>query len=136
VFDFSLLGKNTLSNFLRSDCCMSKHVQVYFHDESEAEAFKATLAKYSTQDVFIDEIEHDDGRILVMPTPPATSSAPGAPPVKVSEKSADMAFGFESSDDNRPRRAVVDFKVAASDYEAVLEEARNSDGLLDQANVQ
>ncbi|MGM0524559.1 MAG: hypothetical protein ACQER2_11005 [Bacillota bacterium] len=112
---------------------MSKHVQVYFHDESEAEAFKATLAKYSTQDVFIDEIEHDDGRILVMPTPPATSSAP---PVKVSEKSADMAFGFESSDDDRPRRTVVDFKVAASDYEAVLEEARNSDGLLDQANVQ
>ena len=115
---------------------MSKHVQVYFHDESEAEAFKATLAKYSTQDVIIDEIEHDDGRILVMPTPPATSSAPGAPPVKVSEKRADMAFGFEPTDDDRPRRTVVDFKVAEADYEAVLEEARNSDGLLDQANVQ
>lgn len=115
---------------------MSKHVQVYFHDESEAEAFKATLAKYSTQDVFIDEMEPNDGRTLVMPTPPATSSAPGAPPVKLSEKSADMTFGFEPSDDDRPRRAVVDFKVAESDYEAVLEEASKSDGLLDQANVQ
>ncbi|GEM05812.1 hypothetical protein HMI01_28000 [Halolactibacillus miurensis] len=114
---------------------MSKHVQVYFHDESEAEAFKATLAKYSTQDVFVDEIEHDDGRILVMPTPPATSSAAGVPPVKVSEKSAGMAIGFEKSDDDRPRRAVVDFKVSEADYQAVIEEARKNDGLLDQANI-
>ncbi|GEM01504.1 hypothetical protein SAMN05421839_11260 [Halolactibacillus halophilus] len=114
---------------------MSKHMQVYFHDESEAESFKATLAKYSTQDVFIDKIESDDDIMLVIPTLPATSSDPGAPPVPVSQKDADMAFDFESSDDNRPRHVIVDFKVVESDYENVLKEVKNSDGLLNQAHV-
>lgn len=111
---------------------MSQHVQVYFHDESEAEAFKAKLAKYSTHDVFIDEIEPDDKRILVIPIAPVSSSNQGAPPISVSKEDSKISSLFESSHDKQPRRAVIDFEVDEKYYHDVLKEVRDSDVLLDQ----
>lgn len=115
---------------------MTKHVQVYFHNESEAESFKAKLAKYTTQNVFVDEVTPAKDQILVMPTPPTSSTVSGSAPANVSESGTRLNFYFEVSKDDRPRSTVITFDVVDEQYEDVLHEVMASEGLLDQAHVE
>lgn len=114
---------------------MTRHVQVFFHTESEAESFKAKLAKYQTQNVFIDEVSATEDQILVMPVAPTSSTATGAAPANVSESGTHHGFYYDVSKDERPRTTVITFDVAKQQYEDVLHEVINSEGLLDQVNI-
>ena len=113
---------------------MVKDIQVYVHNEDEAEDLKTILAKYKTQDIKVDQLAGEGSSTLVMPAAPMASGGPGIGAMATVDSDNEIEKIFESrKSDDKERNTVVIFKVDDTDYAAVLEDIRHAGGLVDKA---
>ncbi|PXW92187.1 hypothetical protein DES38_103206 [Streptohalobacillus salinus] len=113
---------------------MAKDIQVYVHNEDEAEDLKTILAKYKTQDVKVDKLESEGSTTLVIPVPPTGSGGTGTGAMATANSNNRIGAFFETREtEDEERKTVLTFKVDETDYAAVLEDIRNAGGLVDKA---
>lgn len=116
---------------------MAKNVQVFLHNENEAESLKSNLTKYNIQDVFIDELEEQSGvnSEFVIPLPPTAnpgSMAHGGAGAGQMQSNAGAVYQDLDEEDARERRTSLTFTVDESDYEDVLVEINKANGVVDK----
>ncbi|SEO15634.1 hypothetical protein SAMN04488134_104126 [Amphibacillus marinus] len=113
---------------------MVRAIQVYLHDEDEAEQLKAKLSKYDTQDVLIDYLEATSGLDLVVPLIQTGTTIGDTPDSSVGTSNA-SAYYVAAEDDasGKSRNTVLSFQIKEEDVEDVLIEIHKAGGYVDQA---
>lgn len=109
---------------------MTKYVQAYFRTEDEAEQLRATLSKFATSNVMLDQLEADGKNSLVVPYIPFE----GAGTTTGNAELGLQAVSYRAvEDDQENRNIVISFDVAESDLYNVLVEIQKLDGHVDKS---
>lgn len=108
---------------------MTKYVQVYFRTEDEAEQLRATLNKFTTSNVMVDQLEGaNEGRLVVPYIQPEASGT------NVGMQVGSHAMGFQDiKDDQEPRNIVISFEIAQDHLYDALVEIQKLDGQVDRS---
>jgi len=109
---------------------MTKYVQVYFRTEDEAEQLRATLSKFTTSNVMLDQLEENNQGRLVVPYVPYSASGTTAGNTQVGSQ----VMGFQDvEDDQEQRNIILSFEIGQDDLYDVLVEIQKLDGHVDRS---
>ncbi|MBM7540981.1 hypothetical protein [Amphibacillus cookii] len=110
---------------------MFKAVQVYVHDEDEAEALRSKLSKFDTKEVMIDYIEQEQDIDLVIPYAQTGTTGADSPNIAGGMGQV-VAYQEIADDDKRDRNAVLSFQVTEADFNDALEAIQLAGGYVDR----
>lgn len=109
---------------------MTKYVQVYFRTEDEAEQLRATLSKFTTSNVMIDQLEADSGERLVVPY----VQVEGAGTNTGNATGGSNVIGYQDvKKDQETRNIVISFEIAQDNLYDALVEIQKLDGQVDRS---
>ncbi|WP_017471210.1 hypothetical protein [Amphibacillus jilinensis] len=110
---------------------MFKSVQVYVHDEDEAEELRSKLSRFDTKEIMIDFIEQDKDIDFVIPYAQTGTAGADSPNIAGGMGQV-VAYQEITDDDKRDRNTVLSFQVTEADFNDALEAIQLAGGYVDR----